>query len=192
MRHKTLRIITLLALTGGSIMVLAAVVLPMPKNMSGVLVDHDVLEMRSAHFLRTRAFKNVFERCEELLGEGKVIFCPDINDAEGARKFMESEDGALEEEHAAAPTLLRMEDLTDRHMAVLRRMTRIGHCDKEQLNSLVEGLYDLCTAMVGMSGERGHMQKLLNRVIDPPQVTGPTWSLEEYLRAFGGKVRPDR
>lgn len=191
MRHKTLRLVTLLALAGGSVMVLAAVSLPMPQSLSGALVNGDVMHLRSAHLMRMRAFKPVFERCEEFMGDGKEIFCPDINDAKGARKFLDDEDGVMEEEHAAAAPLLRMEDLNDQHMAVLRRMAKVGHCNEEQLNAIVDGLYDLCIALVGQAGERGQMQRLLNRVIDPPRAE-QTWTLEEYLKAFGGKTRPDR
>lgn len=173
-------------------MVMTAILIPMPRYPTGALIGPDASLLRSAHLLRRRAFERVLEQCDTLAGQGKDVVCPDINDPSAVRAFMRQDgEEVLEDDHAAAPPLLKIEDLSDQHLAVLRRMTRVGHCNEEQLSSLVPGMYELCVALVGPAGERGHMQRLLQRIEAPPLPT-PTWTLQEYLDAFGGRVRPDR
>lgn len=194
MRHKTLRLATLLALLGGTAMAVIALLLPPPAYVTGAAVRFDPLLLRSGHLLRRRAFNEVLERCDAVAGQGVDVTCPDINDPEAVRAFLRALDGeeAPEEEHAAAP-LPGIDDLSDQQRALLRRMTRVGSCDEERMNAVLPGLYELCVTIVGPAGERGYMQRLLN-TIEPSSAmpAEPSWTLEDYLRAFGGKVRPDR
>lgn len=190
MRHQTLQVATLITLAGGAMLTLCAIALPVSSiRMPGALIGGDAMMLRSAHLLLRRSYTRVMERCEERVAAGEDIDCPDINDPKALRDFMKGNPEEETTDHAAAPELTRA-DLDDGQRALLRRLERVGACPPT-LDDLAPGFLDLCIRIVGPAGENGQMQRLMRGLQTPTQPES-SWTLEEYIDAFGGQVRPDR
>lgn len=139
-------------------------------------------------------------KCLERRSIREDTSCPDINDPALFEAFethvlqvAAPEEDAVEEAHAAAPSVssLETEDLSDRDRLLLRRYERARTCPMT-LKNYLPGFYELCLSLVGKSAAPEPIRGMLNDLANLKQKRAAPKPTLNLRREIFEKARPDR